>query len=272
MCSFCIVPYTRGVERSRPIDSIVNEVQILSDEGYKEITLLGQNVNSYLDTSVQTVYVPHQNSEGFSENFKSRDKPGLRFQNLLETLAVKFPHIRIRFTSPHPKDFPDPVLHLISDFKNICNQIHLPAQSGSDRILDLMNRKYTSENYLKLVDKIRTLIPDVSLSSDFICGFCHETEDDFQQTLDLIKNVKYDFGFLFAYSMREKTFAHRKLVDDVPEEVKNERLARMIKLFQEEQMSKMKSQLGNKEILLVSGKGKKKGQLKGFSGKFRIYK
>jgi tRNA A37 methylthiotransferase MiaB len=174
--------------------------------------------------------------------------------------------MRIRFTSPHPKDFPDPVLHLISDFKNICNQIHLPAQSGSNKILESMNRKHTRENYLNLVDKIRTIIPNVALSSDFICGFCGETENDFEDTLDLIRKVKYDFGFLFAYSMREKTFAHRKLVDDVPEDVKSERLTRMIKVFQEEQWNRMKMNFGKKEIVMVTGDGKKDGQFKGFSG------
>ena len=174
--------------------------------------------------------------------------------------------MRIRFTSPHPKDFPDPVLQLIAQFNNICNQIHLPAQSGSDRILESMNRKYTKDNYLRLVDKIREYIPNVALSTDFICGFCGETDQDFEDTLDLIRQVQYDFGFLFAYSMREKTFAHRKLIDDVPDQIKNERLARMIKVFQEEQLKRMKSNIGKKEIIMVSGDGKKEGQLKGFPG------
>lgn len=174
--------------------------------------------------------------------------------------------MRIRFTSPHPKDFPDPILHLIAEHENICSQIHLPAQSGSDRILETMNRKYSVENYLKLVDKIKSIIPNVALSSDFICGFCGESEEDFEQTLDLIKNVKYDFGFLFAYSMREKTYAHRKLADDVPEEVKNERLARMIQVFNEEKLKKMAENVGTKQNVLIWGKGKKEGQVKAHAG------
>lgn len=191
---------------------------------------------------------------------------GRRFQNLLETLAVRFPEMRIRFTSPHPKDFPDPILNLIAEHPNICSQIHLPAQSGSNRMLEAMNRKYTVESYLKLVDKIKTIVPNVALSSDFICGFCGETEDDFERTLDLIRNVQYDFGFLFAYSMREKTYAHRKMVDDVPEEVKSERLSRMIQVLNEEKLKKMAQSKGTKQTVLVCGEGKKEGQVKGQTG------
>lgn len=177
--------------------------------------------------------------------------------------------MRIRFTSPHPKDFPDPVLHLIAEHANICSQIHLPAQSGSNRILESMNRKYTRESYLALADKIRGTIPGVSLSSDFISGFCGETEADFEDTLDLIRRVEYETAFLFAYSMREKTFAHRKLVDDVPEEVKKERLARMIRVFNEGQLRRMGQRVDRKEIVMVTGRGKGPGQVKGFSGDSR---
>ena len=194
---------------------------------------------------------------------------GLRFQDLLTELARRFPDIRIRFTSPHPKDFPDPILEIIAENANLCNQIHLPAQSGSNKILESMNRKYSRESYLNLVHRIRDKIPGVALSSDFITGFCGETEQDFQDTLDLIKEVKYDSGFLFAYSMREKTFAHRKLVDDVPEEVKARRLSTMIEVFNEQMFQKLQERQKKKEIALVYGKGKKPGQVKAFCGRFR---
>ena len=191
MCSFCIVPFTRGRERSRAVFSIEDEVRHLRDNGFKEITLLGQNVNSYLDKSALRGS-EHENSEGFKEMFKLRSGQGERFADLLETLSTIAPEMRIRFTSPHPKDFPDPVLEIISERDNICNQIHLPAQSGNTEMLFKMRRNHTRESYLELVEKMRIKIPGVALSSDFIAGFCEETDEMFNDTVSLIETVKYD--------------------------------------------------------------------------------
>ncbi|XP_072800142.1 mitochondrial tRNA methylthiotransferase CDK5RAP1 isoform X3 [Vicugna pacos] len=204
MCSYCIVPFTRGRERSRPVASILEEVRKLSEQGLKEVTLLGQNVNSFRDTSeVQFNNAVSTNlSRGFSSNYKTK-QGGLRFAHLLDQVSRIDPEMRIRFTSPHPKDFPDEVLQLIHERDNICKQIHLPAQSGSSRVLEAMQRGYSREAYVELVHHIRESIPDVSLSSDFIAGFCGETEEDHFQTMSLLQEVQYNMGFLFAYSMRQ---------------------------------------------------------------------
>lgn len=171
MCSFCIVPFTRGRERSRPIESIINEVELLRDQGYKDITLLGQNVNSYHDRFSAEILSSHENSSGFNEMFKSRKGQGARFAELLEKVSTVAPEVRFRFTSPHPKDFPDPVLDIISERANLCNQIHLPPQSGNTDMLFRMRRNHTREAYLELVDTIRAKIPGIALSGDFIAGF-----------------------------------------------------------------------------------------------------
>lgn len=229
MCTYCIVPFTRGRERSRPIASILDEVQQLSDQGVKEITLLGQNVNSYRDLSQSEFVVPDMEThlaKGFKTVYKNK-KGGLRFSDLLDKVSLINPEIRIRylhikdrrhqlslytcinnmvisrFTSPHPKDFPDEVLHLMAERPNICKQIHLPAQSGNSAVLDRMRRGYTREAYLDLVHHIRNTLPNIYFSSDFIAGFCGETEEEFQDTLSLIDEVKYNNAYLFAYSMRE---------------------------------------------------------------------
>ena len=245
MCSYCIVPFTRGRERSRPVLSIEDEVKYLREEGIKEITLLGQNVNSYHDTTLQTgwedspfIKGKHINSAGFTEMFKLRDGDGIRFAELLDRVSDIAPEIRFRFTSPHPKDFPDPLLHVIAEKENVCKQIHLPAQSGNTEMLFRMRRNHTRESYLELVDHIRTTIPGVALSSDFICGFCGETDEQFEDTMTLIEKVRYDMAFFFAYSMRERTHAHRRMVDDVPEPVKKDRLIRMIDLHRDIQLQK----------------------------------
>ncbi|KAE8674011.1 CDK5RAP1-like protein [Hibiscus syriacus] len=221
MCSFCIVPFTRGRERSRPVESIVKEVGELWENGVKEVTLLGQNVNSYNDTSGSEKEVEPGNSWELSEGFKSMCKvknTGLRFADLLDRISTEFPEMRFRYTSPHPKDFPDELLYVMRDRHNICKCIHLPAQTGSSTLLERMRRGYSREAYLELVQKIRTIIPDVGISSDFICGFCGEIEEEHKDTVSLIKAVGYDMAFMFAY-MREKTHAHRNYTDDVPEEV-----------------------------------------------------
>ncbi|XP_036067693.1 CDK5 regulatory subunit-associated protein 1 isoform X2 [Oryzias melastigma] len=241
MCSYCIVPFTRGRERSRPLSSILEEVRILSQQGVKEVTLLGQNVNSYRDTSEEQFCSPDPTrlSRGFQTVYKPK-QGGLRFSDLLDRASRVNPTMRIRFTSPHPKDFPDEVLQLIAERENICKQIHLPAQSGSSRVLKAMRRGYTREAYLDLVRNIKKIIPGVSLSSDFISGFCGETEDDHQQTLSLIREVGYNVGFLFAYSMRKKTQAFHRLQDDVPAEVKRRRLEECIGVFRQEALKESK--------------------------------
>ena len=212
MCSYCIVPFTRGRERSRPVQTILNEVKILVEAGVKEVTLLGQNVNSYLDKSKESMAIfgtelaTTITEPSLAKGFKSIYKPklgGLRFSDLLQKVSEIDPEVRIRFTSPHPKDFPDEVLHLISSTPNICNQLHLPAQCGSSRILEEMRRGYTRESYLELVDHVRNIIPDVRLSGDMIGGFCGETDEEFEETMSLIEKVKYGNLFCFQYSLRE---------------------------------------------------------------------
>lgn len=225
MCSYCIVPFTRGKERSRPIASILEEVQALANNGIRDVTLLGthkkkfkpyikykavktigQNVNSYRDvtsngnhssSTTTTSLVP-----GFRTVYKAK-QGGARFDQLLKEVAEKTPSVRIRFTSPHPKDFPDDVLHVMQAYPNICKHIHLPAQSGNSAVLERMRRGYTREAYLGLVERIRCILPDVALSSDFICGFCGETEREFEDTLSLFDACRYNVAFMFAYSMRE---------------------------------------------------------------------
>lgn len=232
MCSFCVVPFTRGRERSRPMESILNEVRQLSDEGIKEITLLGQNVNSYRD----------------GEN---------TFAKLMLTCSQVNAEIRFRFSSPHPKDFPIELLHIIADQPNLCNYIHIPAQAGSDSMLERMRRPYTREQYLELIDQMRAIIPGVSFSTDIIAGFCHETEEEHQQTLSLMKEVGYDLAYMFAYSERERTLAHRKFKDDVPEKEKKRRLSEIITQQMNIQEERNKEEIGNRHLVLVEKTSKK---------------
>ncbi|PNJ57434.1 CDK5RAP1 isoform 5 [Pongo abelii] len=272
MCSYCIVPFTRGRERSRPIASILEEVKKLSEQvillprppkvlglqGLKEVTLLGQNVNSFRDNSeVQfNNAVPTNLSRGFTTNYKTK-QGGLRFAHLLDQVSRVDPEMRIRFTSPHPKDFPDEVLQLIHERENICKQIHLPAQSGSSRVLEAMRRGYSREAYVELVHHVRESIPGVSLSSDFIAGFCGETEEDHIQTVSLLREVQYNMGFLFAYSMRQKTRAYHRLKDDVPKEVKLRRLEELITVFREEATKANQTSVGCTQLVLVEGLSKR---------------
>lgn len=261
MCSYCIVPFTRGRERSRPVSSILEEVRLLSDQGVKEVTLLGQNVNSYRDTSEQQFCGKDVTrlSRGFSTVYKAK-QGGLRFSDLLDQVSRIDPDMRVRFTSPHPKDFPDEVLQLIAERGNICKQIHLPAQSGSNQVLKTMRRGYTREAYLDLVKNIKRVIPGVSLSSDFISGFCGETEEDHQQTLSLIRAVGYNIGFLFAYCMRKKTHAYHRLEDNVLPEVKQRRLAECIDVFREEAARINASLIGSTQLVLVEGESKRSAE------------
>ncbi|MEX2346116.1 MAG: tRNA (N6-isopentenyl adenosine(37)-C2)-methylthiotransferase MiaB [Balneolaceae bacterium] len=235
MCSFCVVPFTRGRERSRPMESILSEIQQLSDQGYKEVTLLGQNVNSY--------------------KYKDID-----FTRLMDEAGKVDPEMRFRFSSPHPKDFPEPLLHLIAERPNLCNYIHIPAQAGSDTMLERMRRPYTREQYLKLVERMREIIPGVSLSTDMIAGFCDETEEEHQATMSLMKTVEFDLAYMFAYSERERTLAHRKYEDNVPEEIKKRRLSEIIQQQMAVQEKNNKKEIGNRHVVLVEGESKKSGQ------------
>jgi tRNA-2-methylthio-N6-dimethylallyladenosine synthase len=238
-CSYCVVPYTRGAERSRNVQSILREVQALIDSGYREVTLLGQNVDSY---SVR------------SDDGKT---VACSFAQLLEKVAMLSPALRVRFSTSHPKDMSDEVLRVMAGHRNICKSIHLPAQSGSSRVLELMNRKYTREGYLERIAAIRRILPESSISTDLIAGFCTETEDDHQQTLSLMREVGYDFAFMFMYSERPNTKAARRYKDDVPEEVKVQRLNEMIALQSELSLKAKLPYVGKSVEVLAEGFSKK---------------
>ena len=256
MCSYCIVPHTRGRERSRPAASIAREVAELAASGFREVTLLGQNVNSYADASADGPEAAPPTRDGFKPMVPP-PKASMRFAGLLQQLSEAHPEMRFRFTSPHPKDFPDELLHVIAAQPNACAQLHIPAQSGSSKVLEAMRRGYTRETYLELIDRVREVVPGVALSSDFISGFCGETEEDHQQTLSLIERVQFDKAYMFAYSMREKTHAHRKLVDDVEESVKQRRLREVIETFTAGAKAANAAEVGRVHHVLVDGVSKK---------------
>jgi tRNA-2-methylthio-N6-dimethylallyladenosine synthase len=235
MCSFCVVPFTRGRERSRDIKSVLDEIQQLSDQGYKEVCLLGQNVNSYNDN-------------------------GTRFAELMYQASLIDPEMRLRFSTSHPKDFPDELLHVIAEQKNICNYIHIPVQSGNNEVLRRMRRTYTRELYLELIDNMRRIIPGVGLSTDFITGFCGETEDQHNDTLSLIQEVKFDLAYLFAYSERERTLAHRKYEDDIPKEIKQKRLQEIIDIHRAGSAANNQVEIGQKHLVLVENISKRSDQ------------
>lgn len=245
-CSYCIVPYTRGRERSRPVDSIKAEISDLQSKGYKEVTLLGQNVNSY--------------------NFE-----GVDFPALLDIVAASFPQMRIRFTTSHPKDMSEEMLKVMVSHDNLCKHIHLPVQSGSNRILKLMNRKYTREWYLDRIALIRSYIPDCGITTDLFTGFHSETEDDHQATLSLMREARFDNAFMFKYSEREGTYASKHLPDDVPEEVKSRRLAEAIDLQLQLSLESNKQDIGKIFEVLVEGRSKRSSeQLFGRSGQNKV--
>lgn len=205
MCTYCIVPFTRGKERSRSMDSILREIEQLSNQGVKEVTLLGQNVNSYRDVTNQSDTYNLSSSTNLAKGFKTVYKSkigGRRFADLLEKVADVNPEMRIRFTSPHPKDFPDEVIHVIKSRHNICKNLHMPAQSGNTAVLERMRRGYTREAYINLVNHIRDILPDVSLSSDFICGFCEETDEEFEDTLSIMDLVKYRNKYFNIFNLK----------------------------------------------------------------------
>jgi len=243
MCSFCVVPFTRGRERSRDPQSIIAEAQDLHNRGYKEVTLLGQNVDSY-------------KWKGNAEAADT-DEIQVNFAQLLEKVALVSPEMRVRFSTSHPKDITDEVLYTIKKYDNICNNIHLPVQSGSSRVLELMNRTYTREWYMNRIDAIRNIIPDCAISTDIITGFCTETEEEHQETLSMMDYVGYDFAFTFSYSERPGTMAARKLEDDIPEEVKKRRLKEILLKHQAHSMTRLQASIGKKVRILVEGFSKK---------------
>ncbi|KAJ2548185.1 hypothetical protein IWW35_004304 [Coemansia sp. RSA 1878] len=256
MCSFCIVPFTRGTERSRDIDSIVEEVRVLSQQGIREVTLLGQNVNSYRDTSQSGAFETQgygaDLSRGFSTIYR-RKEGGRRFAELLHRVAQVDPEMRVRFTSPHPKDFPDELLYVIRDNPNVCRNIHLPLQSGSTSCLERMRRGYSREAFLDLVLHIRKVIPDVTFSTDVIAGFCGETEAEHADTVGVMREVGFDMAFMFAYSMRERTHAHRKFQDDVPADAKARRLQEIIDTFHVTARKRNQRFVGTQGLVLYEG-------------------
>lgn len=247
MCSFCVVPFTRGRERSRDAFSIVQEAQDLSNEGYKEITLLGQNVDSYK-------WTPHPQS--FTQGEGSIEE-AVNFAKLIELVALINPNMRVRFSTSHPKDITDEVLHTIAKYDNICNYIHLPVQSGNSRVLDLMNRTYTREWYLNRIAAIRNIIPTCSISTDIISGFCSETEEEHQETLSLMELVKFEFAYMYSYSERPGTPAAKKFPDDIPEEEKQRRLREIIDLQQINSLYRAQKRIGKTERVLIEGLSKK---------------
>lgn len=263
LCSFCVVPFTRGRERSRPLESIISEVNALLDEGVKEVVLLGQNVNSYHDKSEAAVLAQpsreyQTSNSGFTNMYKTRGGAGYSFADLVERVSDLDPELRVRFTSPHPKDYPPELLDLMAERPNICNQLHMPAQSGSSSVLKRMRRGYTREAYLELIDTVKSKIPDVAITSDIIAGFCGETDEEHQDTLSLIGQVQYDQAFMFAYSMREKTHAHRRMQDDVPDEIKSQRLQEIIHVFRTQvQKRNDEMEVGRLRLVLVEGESKK---------------
>ena len=239
-CHYCIVPYTRGRERSRDVESILREVRDLKEKGFKEVTLLGQNVNSYCA--------------------RNEERGDIRFPELLRLVARTAPELRVRFTTSHPKDMSDATLHVIAEEPNICKQIHLPVQSGSNRILELMNRKYTREWYLERVAAIRRIVPDCGLSTDVFVGYHSETEDDHEQTLSLMREVHFDSAFMFKYSERPGTYAAKHLPDDVPEEVKLRRLNEVIQLQNDLSAQSNLRDVGKEFDVLVEGYSKRSRQ------------
>ncbi len=250
MCTFCVVPFTRGRERSRDPQSILEEVNDLWDRGFKEITLLGQNVDSYL-------WYGGGLKKDFDKATDMQKATSVNFAGLLELVAQAQPKMRIRFSTSNPQDMTLDVIEAMAKYRNICKYIHLPVQSGSNRILKAMNRLHTREEYFELIDNIKKLIPDCAISQDMITGFPTETEEDHQDTLSLMEYVKYDFGFMFAYSERPGTLAERKMDDDIPEETKKRRLTEIIDLQQKHSHYRTQEHLGKTEEILIEGTSKK---------------
>ena len=245
MCSFCVVPFTRGRERSRDPETIVKECQELFSKGYREVTLLGQNVDSY-----------RWNISNKGE-VMNPENPTLNFAQLMELVAKVSPDLRVRFSTSHPKDMTDDVLHAMAKYENLCNYIHLPVQSGNSDVLKRMNRGYSREWYLQRIEAINNIIPDCAISTDVISGFCGETDLEHSDTLSLMDIVKYDFAYMFKYSERPKTLAERKFEDDVPEEVKSSRLSEIIEKQLKYSLESNKKRIGLVEKVLIEGESKR---------------
>lgn len=250
MCTFCVVPFTRGRERSRDPHSILSEVNELWERGFKEITLLGQNVDSYL-------WYGGGLKKDFEKASEMQKATAVNFAKLLDMVATAYPKMRIRFSTSNPQDMTLDVIDVMAKHHNICKYIHLPVQSGSDRILKAMNRLHTREEYFTLIDNIRKRIPDCGISQDMIAGFPTETEEDHQDTLSLMEYVTYDFGFMFAYSERPGTLAARKIEDDIPLETKKRRLSEIIDLQQKHSLERTRQKIGQTTEVLIEGNSKK---------------
>lgn len=250
MCTFCVVPFTRGRERSRDPQSILEEVKNLAERGFKEITLLGQNVDSYL-------WYGGGLKKDYDKASDMQKATAVNFSDLLSLVAEAHPKMRIRFSTSNPQDMTLDVIETMAKHKNICKHIHLPVQSGSNRILKEMNRLHTREEYFELIDNIRKILPECSISQDMIIGFPTETTKDHEDTMDLMEHVKYDFGYMFTYSERPGTLAERKLEDDVPEETKKSRLTEIINLQQKHSAFRTKQNLGKTVEVLIEGNSKK---------------
>ncbi|HSD08841.1 tRNA (N6-isopentenyl adenosine(37)-C2)-methylthiotransferase MiaB [Flavobacterium sp.] len=258
MCTFCVVPFTRGRERSREPQSIMNEIQDLWNKGFKEITLLGQNVDSYL-------WYGGGLKKDFVNATEMQKATAVDFDQLLEMVAVAFPKMRIRFSTSNPQDMHESILHVIAKYPNICKHIHLPVQSGSNRILKEMNRLHTREEYMALIDKIHSIIPDAAITQDMISGFPTETEEDHQDTLSLMEYVKYNFGYMYSYSERPGTLAGRKMEDDVPNETKLRRLQEIVDLQQKHSRIRSEEFIGKTVEVLIEKVSKKSAEE--FSGR-----
>ncbi|MCO6499464.1 MAG: tRNA (N6-isopentenyl adenosine(37)-C2)-methylthiotransferase MiaB [Vicingus serpentipes] len=251
MCTFCVVPFTRGRERSRNPVTIINEAKELFSKGYKEVTLLGQNVDSYLWYGKEGL---KKNYTNLSDEEKAKS---MNFAQLMEQVALISPQLRVRFSTSHPKDITDEFLHVMAKYDNICKYIHLPFQSGNTRILEVMNRGYTREWYMNRIDKIKEIMPDCSISADIIAGFCSETEEEHQDTLSLMEYVKYDFAYMFKYSERPNTQAQKRLKDDVNEEDKSRRLAEIVALQRKHSLEANQKYVGRTFEVLVEKVSKK---------------
>ena len=250
MCTFCVVPFTRGRERSRDPKSIIEEIRSMHEKNFKEITLLGQNVDSYL-------WYGGGLKKDFSKASEMAQATAVGFAQLMDMCATEFPKMRFRFSTSNPQDMTLDVIHVMAKHKNICKYIHLPIQSGSNRMLEAMNRLHTREEYLELVENIYKIVPEMNLSQDMITGFCGETEEDHQDTLDLMRKVKYSFGFMFAYSERPGTLAAKKMEDDIPLAIKKRRLQEVIDLQQEHSLYRAKEHVGQIQEVLIEGTSKK---------------
>lgn len=257
MCTFCVVPFTRGRERSRDPHSIIEECKNLWEGGYKEITLLGQNVDSYL-------WYGGGPKKDFKNATEMQQLTAVKFSQLLDMVATAVPKMRIRFSTSNPHEMTEEVFRMIAKHDNICKYVHLPVQSGSDRILQLMNRQHTRQEYLDLIRKGKAIVPEISFSQDMIIGFCTETEEDHQLTLSLMREVEYDYGYMFSYSERPGTPAHKKMEDDIPADIKQRRLAEVIALQGELSRKRMQGYAGrNHEVLIEGTSRKNENQWKG---------